>query len=157
MNRFSFARFLAVLRKEWIQISRDPLTLRMIIIIPMMQLLLYGIAINGNPKNLPTGLLSADHSRYERSIIAALQNTGEANGVPVLDRYELMRVWNNDRVLNLDATDRAERIRGETHVVVFVRLRQRPALVHLQEMHRDAEVLGRKVREPVGCCLVGRG
>lgn len=75
MNRFSFARFLAVLRKEWIQIRRDPLTLRMIIIVPMMQLFLYGVAINGNPKHLPTGLLSAEHSRYERSIIAALQNT----------------------------------------------------------------------------------
>ena len=79
MNRFSFARFLAVLRKEWIQISRDPLTLRMIVIMPVVQLLLYGIAINGNPKNLPTGLLSAEHSRYERSIITALKNTGYYN------------------------------------------------------------------------------
>lgn len=76
MNRYSFARFLAMLRKEWIQIRRDPMTLRMIIAVPMMQLLLYGVAINGNPTNLPTGLLSAEHSRYERSIIAALRNTG---------------------------------------------------------------------------------
>jgi ABC-2 type transport system permease protein len=76
MNGFSFRRFLAVLRKEWIQVRRDPFTLRMIVALPVMQLFLFGYAINTNPKHLPTGLLSADHSKYERSIIAALKNTG---------------------------------------------------------------------------------
>jgi ABC-2 type transport system permease protein len=73
---FSFRRFLAVLRKEWIQIRRDPFTLRMIIVLPVMQLFLFGYAINTDPKHLPTGLLSADHSKYERTLVAALQNTG---------------------------------------------------------------------------------
>jgi ABC-2 type transport system permease protein len=76
MNSFSFRRFLAVLRKEWIQVRRDPFTLRMIVALPVMQLFLFGYAINANPKHLPTGLLSADHSKYERTIIAALKNTG---------------------------------------------------------------------------------
>ncbi len=76
MNGFSFRRFLAVLGKEWIQVRRDPFTLRMIILLPVMQLFLFGYAINTDPKHLPTGVLSADHSQYERSIIAALQNTG---------------------------------------------------------------------------------
>jgi ABC-2 type transport system permease protein len=76
MNGFSFARFLAVLRKEWIQMRRDPMTLRMIIALPVMQLFLFGYAINVTPKHLPTGLLSATHSKYERTIVAALQNTG---------------------------------------------------------------------------------
>jgi ABC-type multidrug transport system permease subunit len=76
VNGFSFRRFLAVLRKEWIQVRRDPFTLRMIVALPVMQLFLFGYAINANPRHLPTGLLSADHSRYERSIIAALKNTG---------------------------------------------------------------------------------
>ncbi len=76
MNGFSFKRFVAVLRKEWIQLRRDPMTLRMIIAIPIMQLFLFGYAINANPKHLPTGLLSAEHSKYERTIVAALQNTG---------------------------------------------------------------------------------
>ena len=67
---------MAVLRKEWIQIRRDPFTLRMIIALPVMQLFLFGYAINTDPKHLPTGLLSADHSKYERTIVAALQNTG---------------------------------------------------------------------------------
>ncbi|MBV8565354.1 MAG: ABC transporter permease, partial [Methylobacteriaceae bacterium] len=76
MTGFSFARFLAVLRKEWIQMRRDPMTLRLIIVLPLMQLFLFGYAINSDPKNLPTGLLSADHSQYERSLTSALTNTG---------------------------------------------------------------------------------
>ncbi|HWX14603.1 MAG TPA: ABC transporter permease [Methylocella sp.] len=76
MNVFSFRRFAALLRKEWLQMLRDPITLRFIIALPMMQLFLFGYAINSNPKNLPTGLLSVEHSKYERTLIAALRNTG---------------------------------------------------------------------------------
>ncbi len=76
MNSFSIQRFLAVLRKEWIQVRRDPLTLRFIIVLPLMQLFLFGYAINSDPKHLPTGVLSADHSNYARRIIAALRNSG---------------------------------------------------------------------------------
>jgi ABC-2 type transport system permease protein len=103
MNGFSFKRFLAVLRKEWIQMRRDPLTLRMIIALPVMQLFLFGYAINVTPKNLPTGLLSASHSKYERTIVAALQNTGyydirtlasEAEAESALTRGEVLFVIN---------------------------------------------------------------
>src|SRR5271156_2151658 len=76
MSGFSFWRFLAVLRKEWIQVRRDPFTLRMIIALPVMQLFLFGYAINTDPKHLPTGLLSANHSKYERTLVAALKNSG---------------------------------------------------------------------------------
>ena len=76
MNGFSFARLIAMLRKEWIQMRRDRLTLRMIIVLPLMQLFLFGYAINADPQHLPTGLLSVEHSKYERTIAAALKNTG---------------------------------------------------------------------------------
>jgi ABC-type multidrug transport system permease subunit len=72
----SFKRLRALLRKEWIQLTRDALTLRFIIAVPVMQLFLFGFAINTNPKNLPAGLLSVEHSKYERTIITALRNTG---------------------------------------------------------------------------------
>jgi ABC-type multidrug transport system permease subunit len=72
----SFKRLRALLRKEWIQLTRDALTLRFIIAMPIMQLFLFGYAINTNPKNLPAGLLSVENSRYERTIVAALRNTG---------------------------------------------------------------------------------
>jgi len=79
VSAFSFKRFIALLRKEWLQMTRDPITLRFIIALPMMQLFLFGYAINTNPKNLPAGLLSVEHSKYERTIIAALRNTGYYN------------------------------------------------------------------------------
>ncbi len=82
MNRFSVARFVAVLRKEWIQVRRDPMTLRLIIALPILQLFLFGYAINTDPKHLPTGLLAADHSVYEATIVAALENTGYYDVVP---------------------------------------------------------------------------
>jgi ABC-type multidrug transport system permease subunit len=76
MITFSLRRLRALMRKEWVQVTRDALTLRFIILVPVMQLFLFGFAINTNPKNLPTGLLSVEHSKYERSIVAALQNSG---------------------------------------------------------------------------------
>jgi ABC-type multidrug transport system permease subunit len=76
MMALSLRRLRALMRKEWIQVTRDALTLRFIILVPVMQLFLFGFAINTNPKNLPTGLLSVEHTKYERSIVAALQNSG---------------------------------------------------------------------------------
>jgi ABC-type multidrug transport system permease subunit len=91
MSGFSLWRFLAVLRKEWIQVRRDPLTLRMIIALPVMQLFLFGYAINTDPKHLPTGLLSVDHSRYERTLVAALRNTGYYDIRPLASEAEAER------------------------------------------------------------------
>jgi ABC-2 type transport system permease protein len=103
MKAFSLKRFAALLRKEGLQIRRDPITLRFIIALPIMQLFLFGYAINANPKNLPTGLLSVEHSKYERTIAAALRNTGyydiallssEAEAERALARGELLFVIN---------------------------------------------------------------
>jgi ABC-2 type transport system permease protein len=76
MSGISSKRVRSLLRKEWLQVRRDPFTLRLIIALPIMQLLLFGYAINTNPKHLPTGLLAAEPSKYERTIVAGLQNTG---------------------------------------------------------------------------------
>jgi ABC-2 type transport system permease protein len=88
VNGFSFARLLALLRKEWIQVRRDAMTLRIIIAIPIMQLFLFGYAINSDPKNLPTGLLSSDHSKYERTIVAGLRNSGYYDVRPLASEAE---------------------------------------------------------------------
>lgn len=76
MTGFSLNRFIALLFKEWTQVRRDPITLRFIIALPIMQLFLFGYAINADPKHLPTGILSVDVSKYERTLVAALENTG---------------------------------------------------------------------------------
>src|SRR5690606_36061232 len=73
---FSPGRWIGIMLKEFIQLQRDRLTFGMIIGIPVLQLLLFGFAINSDPRQLPTAVLSMDNSPYSRSIVAALQNSG---------------------------------------------------------------------------------
>ncbi|MCK4870446.1 MAG: ABC transporter permease [Gammaproteobacteria bacterium] len=75
MKFFSVFRLWAVMLKEFIQMRRDPLTFGILVVIPLMQLILFGYAINTNPKHLPTAIISADHSPYTRAFIAGLKNT----------------------------------------------------------------------------------
>ncbi len=65
----------AVLLKEFIQLRRDRISFAMIIMIPLVQLMLFGYAINTMPRDLPTAVLLQEHSDVSRSILAALQNT----------------------------------------------------------------------------------
>src|SRR4029079_12172379 len=74
MNRFA-RRTAAMLIKEFIQLRRDRLSFAMIIMIPLMQLVLFGYAINTTPRDLPTAILLQESSDVGRSILAALQNT----------------------------------------------------------------------------------
>ncbi len=76
MNLFSWARFVAVLAKEFVQMRRDRLTFAMIVGIPILQLILFGFAINADPKALPTAVLAADNSVFSRSFIRAMENSG---------------------------------------------------------------------------------
>jgi len=69
-------RILAVLAKEFVQLTRDRLTYGMILMIPIVQLLLFGYAINNEPRNLPTAVLVQDNSVFARSTLAAFVNTG---------------------------------------------------------------------------------
>lgn len=72
---FSAQRFWAVLIKEFRQMRRDRLTFAMIVGIPLIQLILFGYAINTNPKHLPTAIVSADNSVFTRTFIQGLKNT----------------------------------------------------------------------------------
>ena len=72
----SFARFLAILIKELRQVRRDRLTFGMMVGVPVLQLVLFGYAINGDPKHLPTAVVVADHSPVTRSFVAGLRNSG---------------------------------------------------------------------------------
>ena len=76
MSGFSFARFWAILTKEFVQMRRDRLTFAMMIGVPFLQLVLFGFAINSDPKALPTAILVADNSNYARTLIRAIENSG---------------------------------------------------------------------------------
>jgi ABC-2 type transport system permease protein len=75
-TRFGFwRRSYAMVVKEFIQLRRDRVSFAMIVMIPVMQLLLFGYAINTTPRDLPTALLLQEDSDIGRSILKALQNT----------------------------------------------------------------------------------
>lgn len=75
-RRLSAARILAVLIKEFIQLTRDRLTYAMILVLPIVQLMLFGYAINNDPRHLPTAILVQDQGPMARSTVSALVNSG---------------------------------------------------------------------------------
>jgi ABC-2 type transport system permease protein len=90
---FSWSRWVGIITKEFIQLKRDRLTFGMIIGIPVLQLVLFGYAINSDPKLLPTAVLSADSGPYSRTLIAAMQTSGYFR----IDRF----VFNEDELERL--------------------------------------------------------
>ncbi|WP_420479437.1 ABC transporter permease [Brevundimonas sp. FT23028] len=72
----SLTRTWAVMAKEFIQLTRDRITYAMILALPIVQLLLFGYAINDDPRNLPTAVLVQDNGGFSRSILTALENSG---------------------------------------------------------------------------------
>ncbi|MBX6368251.1 MAG: ABC-2 transporter permease [Rhodospirillales bacterium] len=87
-----------MLRKEFLQMRRDPFTIALTVGMPLIQLFLFGYAINADPKHLPTLVVGGDNSRYERTLLAALAHTryfelapdlvSEAEASRALDRGE---------------------------------------------------------------------
>jgi len=84
---FNLRRFWAVVVKEFIQMRRDRLTFGMMVGIPLLQLVLFGYAINLNPKHLPTAVFAADNSAFSRTLVWALRNS---------DYFSLVRVAENE-------------------------------------------------------------
>ena len=74
-NGFSLSRWWSMVLKEFLQLRRDRLTFGMIIGIPIAQLVLFGFAINNDPRYLPTAVISADHSEFTRSFVAAMESS----------------------------------------------------------------------------------
>ncbi|KAF0233039.1 MAG: antibiotic transport system permease [Desulfovibrionaceae bacterium] len=102
MTIFSPRRFWAMVVKEFVQMRRDRVTFAMMIGIPLMQLILFGFAINSNPQNLPLAVLSNDDSEFSRTLVTAMQNSlyyrvtnvisHESEARKLLDRGEVLFV-----------------------------------------------------------------
>ena len=73
---FSFGRLLAMMIKELIQLRRDRLTFAMMVGIPIIQMTLFGFAINGDPRELPTAVVAQEQGPFTRSLVRALENSG---------------------------------------------------------------------------------
>ncbi|BAK77780.1 ABC-2 type transporter [Pseudogulbenkiania sp. NH8B] len=102
LSRPSLQRWLGIVVKEFIQLKRDRLTFGMIIGIPIIQLLLFGFAINSDPKHLPTAVVMAEASPFARAYLAAMRNSdyfdlvgsveSEAEAARLLDRGDVQFV-----------------------------------------------------------------
>jgi ABC-2 type transport system permease protein len=103
IRRMSLQRWLGIVIKEFIQLKRDRLTFGMILGIPIIQLMIFGFAINSDPKNLPTVVLLNESSQFTRDYINAMKNSGY---------FELIGTVNSER--------EAERLldRGDVQFVV---------------------------------------
>jgi ABC-2 type transport system permease protein len=116
-NRFSFSHTIAVMMKELIQMRRDRLTFGMIIGIPIIQLLLFGYAINTDPKDLPAVVNIQDHSIYARSVLKAVENTGYFNFIREVATEEearlLLERGEVSFVFTIPADFSAKLVRGE--------------------------------------------
>ena len=76
VTRFSWHRSAAIFIKEFQQMLRDRLTFAMAVGVPVLQLVLFGYAINTDPKGLPTVLVAQDSGPLGRSLVAALGHSG---------------------------------------------------------------------------------
>ena len=88
---FSAARWWSVVRKEFLQLRRDRITFAMIVGIPIMQLTLFGYAINSDPKHLLTGLLVQDHSEFTRTFVTGMTASNYFDIVQQLPNEEAAR------------------------------------------------------------------
>ncbi len=74
-SKAGFSRWWSMVVKEFLQLKRDRLTFGMIVGFPIMQLVLFGFAINSDPKHMPTALIVNDHSEITRTIVSTLKNS----------------------------------------------------------------------------------
>ena len=80
-NSFSVSRWWSIVRKEFLQLHRDRVTFAMIVGIPIIQMALFGYAINTDPKHLDTAIINADNTNITRSFVWAMKNSGYFNFV----------------------------------------------------------------------------
>lgn len=105
MKKFSIARLWGIIVKEFLQIRRDRMTLGMIAVLPIVQLTLFGFAINTDPKNLKTIVISTENSEFTRSFISAAINTGYFNIIQTnaseLEAENALKTGNAQFVINI--------------------------------------------------------
>jgi ABC-2 type transport system permease protein len=122
MKRFTAHRLWAMVLKEFIQMRRDRVTFGMMVGIPLMQLMLFGFAINSDPRHLPTALRVADQGQFARTFVAAMRQSDyfaivrEAH--TEAEAAELLRVGTVQFVVNIPEDFSRRLLRGERPTVL---------------------------------------
>ena len=123
MNRFNLHRLWAIVLKEFIQMKRDRVTFGMMVGIPLMQLMLFGFAINTDPKNLPTAIRAADQGPFARTFVAALKQSGYFTLVKETaseaETQDLLQLGEVQFVINLPVDFSRKLLRGEQPTVLI--------------------------------------
>jgi len=122
MGRFTLHRLWAVVLKEFVQMRRDRITFLMMVGIPILQLTLFGYAINSDPKHLPTALRLADEGPFARTLVAEMRNSDYFRLVRVTDSEaeveRLLRLGNVQFVVNIPEDFTRKILRGERPTVL---------------------------------------
>ncbi len=122
MHRFAFHRLWAMVLKEFIQMRRDRLTFGMMVGIPLVQLMLFGFAINSDPRHLPTALRIADHSPFARALVTALKQSDYFTIVheaeTEAEAARLLRLGEVQFVINIPEDFSRRLLRGERPTVL---------------------------------------
>ena len=146
-NGFSLSRWVGIVVKEFIQLKRDRLTFGMIIGIPIIQLTLFGFAINSDPKHLPTAVLSVDNSAFSRTLASAMQNSSYFQVVAQLESparaEELLALGDVHFVVTIPEGFERKLVRGERPVLLVEADATDPvatanALTSLQQITQNA-------------------
>ncbi|NGY03763.1 ABC transporter permease [Solimonas terrae] len=120
---FSWSRWWGIVRKEFLQLRRDRVTFGMIVGIPIVQLALFGFAINSDPRHLPTAVIVAEHSEFTRSLMAAMRNSDYFDIVEELHDENAGRAalaqGRAQFVLNIPADFTKQLVRGEKPAVLL--------------------------------------
>jgi ABC-2 type transport system permease protein len=119
---FSWTRLWAIMVKEFVQMRRDRLTFAMMVAIPIMQLILFGFAINADPKALPTAVLAADNSPFSRTFVRAMENSGYFRIVRTLsseaEAERALALGNVQFVVRIPENFSRKLVRGEKPVLL---------------------------------------
>jgi ABC-2 type transport system permease protein len=95
----NWLRIKGILVKEFIQLSRDHLTFAMMIVMPLIQLLLFGYSINIDPRNLPAAVYMGEESNFRRSFMKAAENSSYYNMVHITcDQKEAQELFDTGKV-----------------------------------------------------------
>lgn len=123
MNGFSFHRLWAVVLKEFIQMKRDRVTFGMMVGIPLMQLMLFGFAINSDPRHLPTAVHLADTGPFARTLVQALRTSDYFQIVHAAESeaetQRLLQLGEVQFVVNIPVDFTRRLLRGERPTVLI--------------------------------------
>ncbi len=120
---FSWSRFSAIIAKEFVQMRRDRLTFAMMIGIPLLQLILFGFAINSDPKHLPAAVLCRDPGTFARTIVEGIRRSDYFSMVKEVsseaESEALLAAGKVQFVLNIPENFSRSLVRGERPAVLL--------------------------------------